>query len=114
MIILSRFRKPLFIHFLNILLLSVSCSQYDISNNSTEPIDKNLRIPAIKTANTTWGGNLQSSSTITQSENIVQSGTLVKFTPDTTTYPAPNFNANLANVFLRVSLYFVDPSLNVT
>ena len=49
------------------------------SGNTIEDvkIDKNLRIPAIKTTNTTWGGNLQSSSSITQSQNIVQSGTLV-------------------------------------
>ncbi len=38
-------------------------------------VDKNLKIPAVKTTDTTWGGNLQSSSTITQSQNIVQSGT---------------------------------------
>ncbi len=49
------------------------------SGNTIEDvkIDKNLRIPAVKTANTTWGGNLQSSSSITQSQDIVQSGTLV-------------------------------------
>ena len=49
------------------------------SGNTIEDIkvDKNLRIPAIKTTDSTWGGNLQSSSTITQTENIVQSGTIV-------------------------------------
>jgi flagellar hook protein FlgE len=40
-------------------------------------IDKNLKIPAIKTSDTTWGGNLQSSSTNTQTQNIVQSGTII-------------------------------------
>ncbi len=40
-------------------------------------IDKNLKIPAIKTTDTTWGGNLQSSSTITQTQNVVQSGTII-------------------------------------
>ncbi len=49
------------------------------SGNTIEDIrvDKNLRIPAIKTTETSWGGNLQSSSNITQSENIVQSGTII-------------------------------------
>lgn len=49
------------------------------SGNTIEDIvvDKNLRIPAIKTTEAVWGGNLQSTSTITQTENIVQSGTLV-------------------------------------
>ncbi len=49
------------------------------SGNTIEDIrvDKNLRIPAIKTTSTSWGGNLQSSSNITQTENIIQSGTLV-------------------------------------
>ncbi|HKJ82040.1 MAG TPA: flagellar hook protein FlgE [Ignavibacteriaceae bacterium] len=46
-------------------------------------IDKNLKIPAIKTSVTTWGGNLQSSSTDTQTQNIVESGTI---TP-ASTYP---------------------------
>jgi len=40
-------------------------------------IDKNLKIPAVKTTDTTWGGNLQSSSSVTQTQNIVQSGTLI-------------------------------------
>ncbi len=40
-------------------------------------IDKNLKIPAIKTSDTTWGGNLQSSSTDTQTQNVVQSGTII-------------------------------------
>jgi flagellar hook protein FlgE len=47
-------------------------------------IDKNLKIPAIKTTDTTWGGNLQSSSSVTQTQNIVQSGTLIP----SATYPA--------------------------
>jgi len=49
------------------------------SGNTIEDIrvDKNLRIPAIKTTETSWGGNLQSSSNITQTENIVQSGTII-------------------------------------
>ena len=46
-------------------------------------IDKNLKIPAVKTTDTTWGGNLQSSSTVTQTQNIVQSGTLIP----ASTYP---------------------------
>ena len=46
-------------------------------------IDKNLKIPAIKTSVATWGGNLQSSSTDTQTQNIVQSGTIIPGT----TYP---------------------------
>lgn len=48
------------------------------SGNTIEDIvvDKNLRIPAIKTTEAVWGGNLQSTSTITQTKNIVQSGTL--------------------------------------
>ncbi len=63
------------------------------SGNTIEDIkvDKNLRIPAIKTTDTTWGGNLQSSSTVTQTESIVQSGTLITAAtasaPAAPTYP---------------------------
>jgi len=39
-------------------------------------IDPNLKLPAVATQNTTWGGNLSSSSTITRSEIYQQSGNI--------------------------------------
>ena len=54
-------------------------------------IDKNLKIPAIKTTDTTWGGNLQSSSTVTQTQDVVQSGTLVPIIPNPSATPPINY-----------------------
>lgn len=39
-------------------------------------IDPNLKLPAVATQQTTWGGNLSSSSTITRSEVYAQSGNI--------------------------------------
>lgn len=39
-------------------------------------IDQNLRLPAIATTNTVWGGNLDSTSSLTRSEEFVQTGNL--------------------------------------
>ncbi len=39
-------------------------------------LDTNQRLPAIATTQTAWGGNLSSTSSITRSENYVQSGNL--------------------------------------
>ncbi|MAT57531.1 MAG: flagellar biosynthesis protein FlgE [Ignavibacteriae bacterium] len=39
-------------------------------------IDTNLRLPAVATTNATWGGNLDSTASITRSEEYVQSGNI--------------------------------------
>lgn len=39
-------------------------------------LDSNLRLPAVATTDISWGGNLDSSSTITRSEQFLQSGNL--------------------------------------
>ena len=39
-------------------------------------IDSNLRLPAIATTDISWGGNLDSTSPVTRSENYVQSGNI--------------------------------------
>lgn len=39
-------------------------------------LDNNLRLPAIATTEAVWGGNLNSQSTITRTENVVQSGNI--------------------------------------
>jgi len=39
-------------------------------------IDTNLRLPAVATTDITWGGNLDSSSSLTRSENYLQTGNI--------------------------------------
>jgi flagellar hook protein FlgE len=39
-------------------------------------IDTNLRLPAVATTKTSWGGNLNSTSTLTRTENFVQNGNI--------------------------------------
>jgi flagellar hook protein FlgE len=39
-------------------------------------IDKNLKLPAVATSLIKWGGNLQSNSELTRSENVVQRGNI--------------------------------------
>jgi len=39
-------------------------------------IDSNMKLPAVATTHTTWGGNLDSTSTLTRSENYVESGNI--------------------------------------
>ena len=39
-------------------------------------LDPNLRLPAVATTKITWGGNLDSTASITRSENFVESGNL--------------------------------------
>ncbi len=51
-------------------------------------IDKNLKLPAVATSNIKWGGNLQSNSDLTRTENVVQRGNINSSLPgpfDTTT-----------------------------
>ncbi len=40
-------------------------------------IDSNMRLPAVSTTKTTWGGNLNSTASITRSENYVESGNII-------------------------------------
>lgn len=49
-------------------------------------IDKNLRLPAVKTTNVSWGGNLQSSSTTIRTDIVELVGNLKKETPTSTQY----------------------------
>ncbi len=39
-------------------------------------VDTNLRLPAVATTETSWGGNLNSTSTLTRSESFVQTGNI--------------------------------------
>lgn len=52
-------------------------------------IDNNLRLPAIATTQAKWGGNLSSSSPVTRTENVVQSGNLNPADADGIISPAP-------------------------
>jgi flagellar hook protein FlgE len=53
-------------------------------------IDKNLRLPAVKTTTVSWGGNLQSSSTTIRTDIVELVGNLKKETPSSTQYfPGP-------------------------
>lgn len=53
-------------------------------------IDKNLRLPAVKTTNVSWGGNLQSSSTTIRTDIVELVGNLKKETPSSAQYyPGP-------------------------
>ncbi|AFN75368.1 Flagellar hook protein FlgE [Melioribacter roseus P3M-2] len=53
-------------------------------------IDKNLRLPAVKTTKVSWGGNLQSSSTTIRTDIVELVGNLKKETPTSTQYfPGP-------------------------
>ncbi len=53
-------------------------------------IDKNLRLPAVKTTEVAWGGNLQSSSTTIRTDIVELVGNLKKETPTSTQYfPGP-------------------------
>ena len=57
-------------------------------------IDKNLRLPAVKTTETSWGGNLQSSSTTIRTDIVELVGNLKKESPASAqTYPGGAFNA---------------------
>ena len=54
-------------------------------------IDKNLRIPAVATTEIKWGGNLESDSALTRTENVIQKGNIDSdlpgpFTVNTTVY----------------------------
>ncbi|MGK9477058.1 flagellar hook protein FlgE [Melioribacter sp. OK-6-Me] len=53
-------------------------------------IDKNLRLPAVKTTTVSWGGNLQSSSTTIRTDIVELVGNLKKEVPTSTQYyPGP-------------------------
>ncbi len=54
-------------------------------------IDKNLRLPAVKTTEAKWGGNLQSSSTTIRTDTVELVGNLRKDTA-TTTYPGTAYD----------------------
>lgn len=67
-------------------------------------IDKNLRLPAVKTTQASWGGNLQSSSTTIRTDTVELVGNLKKETPTATQYyPGP-----AATDFEKVSIYNKD------
>ena len=44
-------------------------------------IDKNLRLPAVKTTLAQWGGNLQSSSTTVRTDTVELVGNLKRESP---------------------------------
>ncbi|MCL5028270.1 MAG: flagellar hook protein FlgE [Bacteroidetes bacterium] len=58
-------------------------------------IDKNLKLPAIKTANVSWGGNLQSSSPVTRTNTVDLEGNLQMPSPAAAgTYPGAAYSAS--------------------
>jgi len=51
-------------------------------------VDKNLKLPAVKTTKASWSGNLQSSSTTQRTDIVALSGNLESSTGAAITYPA--------------------------
>ena len=67
-------------------------------------IDTNLRLPAVATTQTSWGGNLSSTSPLTRTENFVQTGNLTSSmaigdtVPDSNVIYDMNGNAYTMNI----------------
>lgn len=72
-------------------------------------IDKNLRLPATKTANSWWGGNLQSSSTTIRTDIIELVGNLKQESPAAAaTYPGAAYNASDPTTYTASKIYNKD------
>ena len=70
-------------------------------------IDKNLRLPAVKTTDTSWGGNLQSSSTTIRTDTVELVGNLKKDTA-TSTYPGAAYDPLDPTTYNVSSIYNKD------
>lgn len=72
-------------------------------------IDKNLRLPAVKTTETSWGGNLQSSSTTIRTDIVELVGNLKKENPTAAaTYPGGAFLATDPTTFSNNTIFNKD------
>lgn len=72
-------------------------------------IDKNLRLPAVKTTETAWGGNLQSSSTTIRTDIVELVGNLKRENPVAAqTYPGAAFNAADPDTYQVSTIYNKD------
>ncbi len=58
-------------------------------------IDKNMRLPAVKTTNVAWGGNLQSSSPTIRTDVVDLVGNLSNTAPINSKYPDDGYTYNL-------------------
>jgi len=58
-------------------------------------IDKNMRLPAVKTTNVSWGGNLQSSSPTIRTDVVDLVGNLSNTAPINSRYPDDGYTYNL-------------------
>lgn len=58
-------------------------------------IDKNMRLPAVKTTNVSWGGNLQSSSPTIRTDVVDLVGNLSNTAPVNSKYPDDGYTYNL-------------------
>ncbi|MEG8945592.1 flagellar hook-basal body complex protein [Rosettibacter firmus] len=58
-------------------------------------IDKNMRLPAVKTTNVSWGGNLQSSSPTIRTDVVDLVGNLSNTAPTGSKYPEDGYTYNL-------------------
>ena len=72
-------------------------------------IDKNLRLPAVKTTETAWGGNLQSSSTTIRTDIVELVGNLKRENPVAAqTYPGGTFDAADPDTYQVSTIYNKD------
>lgn len=80
-------------------------------------IDSNLRLPAVATTDVSWGGNLDSTSPLTRSENYVQSGNIKEnmVIGDTATESNVIYD-ELGNKYDFISIYekTADNTFNIT
>ena len=72
-------------------------------------IDKNLKLPAVKTTEASWGGNLESSSTTVRTDIVELVGNLKKESPSATvTYPGGTYSASDPDTYQANTIYNKD------
>lgn len=72
-------------------------------------IDKNLRLPAVKTTRTSWGGNLQSSSASIRTDIVELAGNLKRESPAAAqTYPGGAYDAADPTTYNSNTIYNKD------
>ncbi len=70
-------------------------------------VDKNLRLPAIKTSQTNWGGNLKSSSTTVRTDIVELQGNL-KLDKTASTFPGAAYDATKPDTYTASKIYDKD------
>ena len=76
-------------------------------------IDKNMRLPAVKTTNVSWGGNLQSSSPTIRTDVVDLVGNLSNTAPSGSTYPDDKYTYSIkiaGNLNSSATGYPTDPN----